>query len=122
MLDLYSLVAERRSLVESVACNALREVLHGWMPPHLDWVPKETRTAWIRLEERRSAGDFSKFDATELRALLEAVHATIYYLGPEELQTLTGQSLEDFVSAGRIMFSGMASNVYVSKLWTDSTP
>ena len=119
MLDLSNLSTSRKKLVESVIKNSLREVLYGWPARNLKWVPEETKRVWSTLDKNIKIENSIVFQSVELKALLEAVHLTIYYLGPEELETITGRPLVDFVSAGRILTNGIAGNIYVAELWSE---
>lgn len=56
----------------------------------------------------------------DLKSSLEQLHKVIYLLGEFELSTITGLNLEEFMSAGLLLFGGFNEGTYMGSLWTES--
>ncbi len=117
MLNVENLPLNQRNLFKSVLRNALREMNYGWPARHIDYVSPETRRLWQILQAKADAKDWGEFNKAELQAALDALHATLYFLGPEELDTLCGHTVFEFLNVGRILFARIVRDQSLHREW-----
>lgn len=107
-------------LNRSVASHALLESYGGYagkfLPTYLNSNSDDLRALSEKLKGRKIGNESICLSTAGWRLIVEAINAVIYELGPEELQTITGHELKEFLNTGRVIYS----NVYnrkCSQMW-----
>jgi hypothetical protein len=110
--------ASQKPLVEEVIRLSLRELLLGWPGHYADKLPREAITQWQQLDSATSAGFPEKLTVPQTWAAINAIQTTILFLGPEEMHTITGRSLGQFLNAARVLFNSV-TGLNSDRFWED---
>jgi hypothetical protein len=93
-----------RAQVAEVIRISLGEVLYGWSGRYMQKLPENFKKNAKVLESKIANEDWQFFTREEKFDCLLAITATIYFLGPEELDTIAGHTIFEFLNAGRKLF------------------
>lgn len=97
---------------------SLREVLGGWPGQHVQKLPENFEKRAKVLDSKIAKEDWQFFAREEKFDCLLAITATIYFLGPEELDTIAGHTIFEFLNAGRKLFASATGASGLETEWT----
>ena len=112
-LYLSQLTNSRSELLVSVVRAALGERLNVSNPATAEFEELN------RLNDLFKSKKVQSLSVEEAKFCFDALHRTLYGLGPFELHTLTGHSLREFASAGLLLADVVYGGVYDGVLWTE---
>jgi len=81
--------------------------------------PSSSDFVWKNLLGRIDRENLAIIGVDEAEAALDAIHRTMYKLGPTELHTITGYSLREFASAGLLLADIVYRGVHTDVLWSE---
>ncbi len=115
-LQLADLTESRRDLFVSVLRSALLFTEDCRQPEHI------AADDLNRLSQAFDSGSVKVLTKAEAEICFNALHRTLYGLGPFELHTLTGYTLREYASAGLILANEIyEGGVYLGVLWTEES-
>jgi hypothetical protein len=97
---------------------SLGEVLDGWPGRHVQGLPENFEKRAKVLDLKIAKEDWQFLTKEEKFDCLLAITATIYFLGPEELHTIAGYTIFEFLNAGRKLFASATGTPGLETEWT----
>lgn len=96
------LAVVRSALLESYAGYA-----GGFIPEFLDSTNAQLEQLWKIVDDTSKQENTLTLPKKEWRLIFEAINVVIYELGPEELHTITGYELNEFLNTGRVIYASV---------------